>query len=152
MAYNNNYQNQRSNQGRYNNAPQMPAEIRALPLPEDYVDAAEAVMRKLAVNNRKITTSKIRNLLSLVTDIYNIENLRDGAELLSDSRTALTMMRIRVVYEAGREQTVKEFVTEAKLLEYIKGIGKDRQKLIDFAHYMEALVAYHRYLIGGREG
>lgn len=152
MAYNN-YSYSRSNPPR-NNPPSAPAEVKALPLPADYVDAAEAVMRKLAANNRKntISTSKIRNLLSLVTDIYNTENLRDEAELLPESRNALTMMRIRVVYEAGREQTVKDFITEAKLLEYIKGIGTNREKLIDFAHYMEALVAYHRYLIGGREG
>ena len=132
--------------------PQQPPEIRALQLPKDYVDAAEAVMRKLAANRARITTSKIRNLLSLVSDIYNVENLRDDPELLPESRNALTMMRIRAVYEAGREQTVKEFIMEAKLLEYIKGIGSSREKLIDFAHYMEALVAYHRYLIGGREG
>lgn len=150
MAYNNNsYQRPRSN---YSAAPQLPPEIRPLPLPEDYVEAAEAVMRRLAANNRKITTSKIRNLFSLVTDIYNDENLRDDAQLKPESKTSLTMMRIRVVYEAGREQTVKDFVTEAKLLEYIKGIGTSREKLIDFTHYMEALVAYHRYLIGGREG
>ncbi len=152
MAYNN-YSSPRPQFQRNSTPPQPPAEIKPLPLPEDYVDAAEAVMRKLASSgNRKITTSKIRNLLSLVTDIYNQENLRDAPELLPGSRSALTMMRIRVVYEAGREQAVKDFITEAKLLEYIKDIGKDREKLIAFAHYMEALVAYHRYLIGGREG
>lgn len=149
MAYEKTYPRPNNQRGF---APQVPAEIKALPLPEDYVDAAEAVMRRLAGNNRKITTSKIRNLLSLVTDIYNTENLRDAPTLSPESITALTMMRIRVVYEAGREQTVREFITEAKLLEYIKGIGTDREKLIAFAHYMEALVAYHRFLIGGREG
>lgn len=150
MAYNNKPFSRPNIQRSY--APQVPAEVKALPLPADYVDAAEAVMRRLASNSRKITTSKIRNLLSLVTDIYNTENLRDGSELLPESRSAVTMMRIRVVYEAGREQTVKDFITEAKLLEYIKDIGTDREKLIAFSHYMEALVAYHRYLIGGREG
>ena len=152
MAYNN-FSNPRQQFQRSSNPPQPPAEIKPLPLPEDYVDAAEDVMRKLASGtNRKITTSKIRNLLSLVTDIYNTENLRDDPELLPGSKSALTMMRIRVVYEAGREATVKEFVEAAKLLQYIKGIGNSREKLIDFAHYMEALVAYHRYLIGGKEG
>lgn len=149
MAYNNNYSS-RSFSPRP--APQQPPEIKALPLPEDYVDEAEKVMRELANKGKKITTSKIRNLLSLVSDIYNAENLRDDPQIKPESRTALTMMRIRVVYEAGREQTVKEFVTEAKLLEYIKDIKNDRAKLINFAHYMEALVAYHRFLIGGREG
>ena len=126
-------------------------ETQPLPLPEDYVDAAEAVIRGLD-RRRAITTSKLRNLLSLVSDIYNVENLRDAPQLLPESQTALAMLRIRVVYEAGREQKVKDFITGAKLLEYIKGIGKDRERLIGFAHYMEALVAYHRYLIGGREG
>ena len=149
MAYNNNYQ--RPQQPRYNTAPPQPVEIRALPLPEDYVDEAEKVIQSLD-QKRAITTSKLRNLLSLVSDIYNVENLRDEPQLLPESKTALTMLRIRVVYEAGREQKVKDFVQAAKLLEYIKGIGNDRGKLIDFAHYMEALVAYHRYLIGGREG
>ena len=41
---------------------------------------------------------------------------------------------------------------KAKLLEYIKDIGSSRAKLIAFTQYMEALVAYHRFYIGGKEG
>ena len=54
-------------------------EIKALPVPEDYVDAADAVMQRLAKvdKNKKIkfdlTTSKLRNILTLVSDIYNYE-------------------------------------------------------------------------------
>lgn len=148
----NDYFNKRPQAPRYNTKPQAPKKIEAESLPENYVDKAEEVMRSLVVDNQnKLTTSKIRNLLSLVTAIYNEENLRNSPELLPKSRNALTMMRIRVVYEAGREKdTVGSFVEKAKLLEYLKGIGNDREKLIAFAHYMEALVAYHRYL-GGRE-
>ena len=57
---------------------------------------------------------------------------------------------MRIIYDAGREQAVREFVEKAQLLEYIKGIGKSRAEMIQLAHYMEALVAYHRYY-GGRE-
>lgn len=159
MAYDNNYrrggnQPQQRGPSGYNGfrQPEPPPEIRAEALPEDYVDAAEQVIREICKNNKKITTSKLRNLFSLVTDIYNVENLRTEPALLPESKTALTKMRIRIAYEAGREQTVKDFVLKAKLLEYIKGVGNDRQRLIDFANYMEALVAYHRFLIGGREG
>lgn len=60
------------------------------------------------------------------------------------------MMRIRTAYEAGRDDTVKTFVEKARLLQYMKGIGSSREDLIRFAHYMEALVAYHRFY-GGRE-
>ena len=162
MAYNNygnngGYNNRsnygaRPQQNRPYSAPVPPEEIKPLPLPKDYVDEAERIMHRLSTERNKITTSKLRNLLSIVSDIYNTENLRTDRELLPESVTALTMMRIRVVYEAGREDAVKTFVREAKLLEYIKGIGTSREALVSFAHYMEALVAYHRFIIGGREG
>lgn len=42
-------------------------------------------------------------------------------------------------------------MTQTNLLEYLKGISTDRADLIRFAHYMEALVAFHRYF-GGKEG
>lgn len=136
----------------YRDARQLPPEAKPLPLPENYVDEAEKIMRHLAGERYKIMTSKLRNLYSLVSDIYNEENLRDEPALLPESVTALAMARIRVVYEAGREPSVKDFVREARLLEYLKDVGTDRKKLIAFAHYMEALVAYHRFYIGGREG
>ena len=59
-------------------------------------------------------------------------------------------MRVRLVYEAGRDDTVKNFVKKCKLLEYIKGVGDDLNKFFAFSQYMEALVAYHRYF-GGKE-
>ena len=47
------------------------------------------------------------------------------------------MLRIRILYEAGRnESEVKPFVKSSKLLEYIKGIQMNREKFIRFAHYM----------------
>lgn len=74
-----------------------------------------------------------------------MEQLRSGDKLDSGSVAKLQMMRIRVLYEAGREDTTRNFVNKAKLIEYIKGIGTSRENLIRFAHYMEALVAYHRF-------
>ena len=59
------------------------------------------------------------------------------------------MARVRIAYEAGRDNTVKNFIAKAKLMEYIKGAGDDRETFVSFVHYMEALVAWHRYH-GGR--
>ena len=61
-----------------------------------------------------------------------------------------SLIRMRMLYEAGRDQDVKIFVEKTKLIEYLKGIGNSRSSFIDYAHYLEALVAYHRYY-GGRE-
>lgn len=164
MAYDNRYPNNRGygQQGGYNRGygqtsggPQryqntQSAEIRPLKLPENYVDEAEKVMRALFENRSRITTTKLRGFLTLVNDIYNAENLRTETELSSESKLKLMRLRVRVVYDAGRERDVKDFVEKAKLLEYLKGVGDSREAMIHFAHYMEALVAYHRYL-GGRD-
>ena len=126
-------------------------EIQALSVPEDYVDTADAVMRQLSQSNAKsgkLTTSKLRNILTLVSDIYNTENRRRDDSISSESAAKLQMLRIRVLYEAGREQSVKKFVETSKLLAYIKGIDKNRENMLRFCHYMEALVAYHRFYGG----
>lgn len=155
-GYSNSYNGNRSGSGSYNNRSsygqqkELPPEITPKKVPEDYVDEAERIMRSLMSQPKKVTTSKIRNLLSLVTDIYNTENIRTEEKLLPESIVKLNLMRVRVAYECGRDDTVKSFVAQTNLLEYLKGISTDRADLIRFAHYMEALVAFHRYL-GGKE-
>lgn len=128
-------------------------EIKALPVPEDYVDAADAVMQRLAKPKNKklkfdLTTSKLRNILTLVSDIYNYEVRSHEHTISKESIAKLQKLRIRVLYDAGREPIVKEFVETSKLLEYIKGIDKNRENMLRFCHYMEALVAYHRFYGG----
>ena len=134
MAWENRYPNQRGygqqggygrsygqNGGQLRTQGETAAEIKPLPIPEDYVD-----------------------------DVYNVESLRTEPELSAESKLKLMRLRVRMVYDAGRERDVKDFVEQAKLLEYLKGVGDSREAMIQFAHYVEALVAYHRYL-GGRD-
>ena len=138
----------------------LPPETIPRKVPENYVDEAERIMRALISSGTTVTTSKIRNLLSLVTDIYNDESIRTEDKLKPDSVVKLNLMRVRVAYEYGRDNgesvgkdkvyPMKEFITQAHLREYLKGISTDRADLIRFAHYMEALLAFHRYL-GGKE-
>lgn len=137
------------NQSGFNRNPR-PKSPEAQPLPRDYVDTAEQVILRLNPLYA-ITNTKLRNLYSLITEVSNVENLRSEPELLPESQTRIAMARIRMVYEAGRERSVKSFLEEAKLLEYLKDIGTSRDKLMDYSRYMEALVAYHRYYIGGKE-
>lgn len=130
---------------------ELPVEIQPKPVPENYVDTAEEVMRGLMSGRNNISTNKIRNLLSLVSDIYNDENLRTEDTMKPESVMKLMQMRVRTAYESGRDASTKNFVQKAQLMEYLKGIQNDRMMMIRFAHYMEALVAYHRYF-GGKEG
>ena len=161
------YNNNRSGSGSYNSRSsygqqkELPPEITPKKVPEDYVDEAERIMRSLMSQQKTVTTSKIRSLLSLVTEIFNVENLRTEEALLPESVVKLNLMRVRVAYEYGRDTgesvgkdkayPMKDFISQSHLLEYLKGISTDRADLIRFAHYMEALVAFHRYF-GGKEG
>lgn len=144
--------------GNYDTRPRQEAskEIEPLKLPEDYVDQAESVIRKFDRIDEKtnkpaktISTSKLRNLLSLASEIYNVENKSTASRIKAQSLARINQMRIRVAYECGREAETKSFVVEAKILNYLKYLSQEhdgsREETIRFAHYMEALVAYHRY-------
>ena len=152
--YNNNNganQNGRSSQysGGNNGYNSASAPSRVMTLPENYVDEAERIMQIITQNNNSITTSKIRRIYNLICEIYNTENLSCDSQLATESKTALNMARVRIAYEAGRDGKVKDFTDKTHIIEYIKGINS-RENFINFARYMEALIAYHKFY-GGKE-
>ena len=126
----------RGGQGKPKPQSKGPEPVKVEEVPENYVEQAENVMYDLR-NRRSITTTKIRNLFSLVVDICSEEELRTESTLQDKSVARLKRMHVRVIYESGRDSGTKEFVN-------------DRKRLIRFTRYMEALVAFHRYF-GGKE-
>lgn len=125
---------------------------------ENYVDKAEEAIQNLAEKSKQknrgrvniVTTSKIRNLLSMTADIYNQILNQPSAALSEEICGRIEYLRVRFVYECGREPKVKEFVDEAKLLKILKEIKGSRENYLLFSNYMEALVAFHRFY-GGME-
>lgn len=120
----------------------------------NYVDRAEDVIHeKIRRNPRsqkiELTTSKIRNILTITNALYE-EAKRKNGPLLEDEISEIMYLKMRLVYESGRDGIVKDFVEKAKLIDYLKGIGDHRENLILYCRYVEALVAYHRYY-GGKE-
>lgn len=127
------------------------------PLTKDnFAQQAEQVIKDLRTTDRKgnpkidLTTSKIRNLLSMVNVLYNKGRLLKSDELGDDLRHDIQYLKMRFAYEAGREKTVGEFVDKADIMAHIDAIGNQREKLILFCNYVESLVAYHRYY-GGKD-
>ena len=120
---------------------------------DNYVEQAEKVMQDLQAAGKgqiKLTTSKIRSILAMVSELYN-DAQRLRAETLSDELIGrVQYLKMRVAYEAGRERDVMDFVKKAAILEEIGRIGRKKEQLLLFCHYMEALVAYHKFL-GGRD-
>lgn len=120
---------------------------------DNYVEIAEGVIKNLnrdKENKLLLTTSKIRNILAMVSELYN-DAQRLRAETLSEDLVGrVQYLKMRVAYEAGRDGIVMDFVKKAELLEEIDRIGRKKEQLLLFCHYMEALVAYHKFL-GGRD-
>lgn len=119
----------------------------------NYVDEAEKVVKNLRERGHgkiKLTTSKIRNLLSMVSTIYNEVIHYEGEQLNDDLVERIQYLKMRFAYEAGRERSVKEFVEIASIFDILSGVGRDKEKCILFCKYMEGIVAYHKYY-GGRD-
>ena len=120
---------------------------------ENYVSRAEGVIKELKRDRNGrivLTTSKIRNILSMVSDLYN-DTQRFREEKLDDKLYMRTQyLKMRMAYEAGRDNDVDDFIKKAELMEKIGKIGRSKEKLLNFCYYMEALVAYHKFY-GGKE-
>ncbi|MEY8516211.1 type III-A CRISPR-associated protein Csm2 [Lachnospiraceae bacterium 29-84] len=123
-----------------------------------YVEQAEVAIKKHKArknlrNGRPlpmVTTSKIRNLLAMTTDLYHEVLNSKQEEMCDELKGRVDYLKVRFVYEAGREPSVRNFVEDADILSCIQEIGNSRKQYLLFSHYMEALVAYHKFY-GGRE-
>ena len=121
-----------------------------------YVEDAEKVILYLKnARNKgklKITTSQIRNILSMAADIYNQLMTEDtsGDALQPEISQRIDYLRVRCIYSAGRDDDVKDFLDVSKLMEQLGKIAGSRKMFMLFYRYMEALVAYHRFH-GGRD-
>lgn len=117
---------------------------------QEYVDRAEGVIKKLDDERKLLTTSKIRNLLSMISSLYDEVRRSTSDKLSAEAMSQIQYIRLHFAYEAGRDKNVKAFVDEADILRHIKDIGDSKAQFMLFCRYMEALVAYHRYH-GGKE-
>lgn len=99
----------------------------------------------------RLTTSQIRKFLSMANALRNkVETLPKAemnAPLSKEILYDLDYIKVKLIYQSGREAVVKDFVTKALLIEKIDEIQQTKAKalLIEFFNYVEALVAYHRF-------
>lgn len=111
----------------------------------EYVKKAEDVIAKF--NEKTIlTTTQIRNILSLNMDIYNEVLLITDEKLKEDIIGRINYFKIRLLYQSGRpnQEKVKDFVVKAKLKEILEKVVETKkvEDYLLFTRYLEALVAY----------
>lgn len=124
----------------------------------NYVDKAEQAIKDLIRESERrnhgkaniLTTSQIRNLLAMTVDIYNQVTAISTDVLDAELSGRVEYLRVRFVYESGREPKVRELVKKAEILEILKEIKQSKKNYLLFGRYMEALVAFRKYY-GPRE-
>lgn len=131
----------------------------------DVVEDAEKAIRALQYIDKAgkpamdLTTSQIRKFLTAVNvvrnkvDLYRAQN-KQAAVLSAELVMEIKFLKVNLLYQAGRDtsktKVVKRFISEARLDKIIDDIGNDMKKFAKFCKYVEALVAYHKFL-GGKD-
>lgn len=133
---------------------------------KDIVKEAEAVILSLEKNRKNefaLRTNQLRKFLSAVNTVSNKVNVYQAQLITANpSRMSKDMvlseqlaaeikyLKVKIAYQAGRERAVRDFVQKAELTKKIDDIGTDLAKYKEFAKYIEALVAYHKFY-GGKD-
>ena len=115
---------------------------------ENYLEKAEQVIDNLRKNDKGLillTTTKLRKILSMVSEIYSDASRIREEKLDAEMRSRLQYLKLHIVYEEGREPTVKDFVKKSELIGALDEVEDSKSKLIVFCHYVEALVAYRKF-------
>ena len=122
-----------------------------------YVKKAEKTINELLdIKNKNgkpvsiATTSQMRNILAMSADIYNRVMVNSGEDLSDEIIGLIEYLKIRIVYEAGRDEKVKKFIVQSEMLKIIDEINGSKKNFILFNHYLEALIAYRKFK-GGKE-
>lgn len=127
----------------------------------DIVQQAENVIKSLQRKDKQgkdiiyLKTNQIRkfltaaNMVANKVSIYRSKHPQEkklSGELVDEIR----YLQVKLVYQAGRDKTAKEFIEAAGLLPMVKQIGSSIVRFEEFSRYVEALVAYHKFY-GGKD-
>lgn len=132
---------------------------------EDVGAKAEEVIQSLVYKDNRgrdkidLTTSQIRKVLTAINALtnkitaYAAQN-ENVEELPENFAAEVRYLKVKIAYQVGRDKArgkpVKNFVDRAELFKRIDAVGTNIQRYEEFARFVEALVAYHKFY-GGRD-
>ena len=132
---------------------------------KDVGAAAEAVIQSLVCKDNQgrdkinLTTGQIRKVLTAINALtnkitaYTAQN-ENVTELPENLAAEVCYLKVKIAYQVGRDKTrgnpVKTFVDKAELFKRIDEVDTNISRYEEFARFVEALVAYHKFY-GGRD-
>jgi len=115
---------------------------------------AKKIVEKLSRdrnNNIELSTSQIRKFLAGLNGIHNrILAYQGTGEIIGDQLPPdivdeIEYLKIKLIYQSGRERKVKDFMQLAELEKRIDSIGNSKKKFEEFNRFIEGIVAYHKF-------
>ena len=115
---------------------------------------AKKIVEKLSRdrnNNIELSTSQIRKFLAGLNGIHNrILAYQGTGEIIGDQLPPdivdeIEYLKIKLIYQSGRERKVKDFMQLAELEKRIDSIGNSKKKFEEFHRFIEGIVAYHKF-------
>lgn len=115
------------------------------------INKAESFVKNNNIANQ-ISTSQIRKFLSAVNKINNKIRYQNNDDILSEDIVAeIAYMRVQFAYIVGRNKNNEGFKKLHKELDdAIANIKNSKSNFINFARYVEAIIAYHKFH-GGKD-
>lgn len=99
----------------------------------------------------QISTSQIRKFLSAVNKINNKIKYQNDSDILSEDIVAeIAYMRVQFAYIVGKNNNDSLKKLHKELDKAIIEIKNSKSKFINFARYVEAIIAYHKFY-GGKD-
>lgn len=117
----------------------------------NFANYAEKVIKEHKNSYDKISTTQLRGLFSLLTEMREIIRIHQEKQLDENLISRVQYIKMRFVYAAGRgEKAVSTFMKQSALIECLDSIQDSVKQFELVCKYMEALVAYHKFYIGGQ--
>ena len=123
------------------------------------INKAESFVKNNNIANQ-ISTSQIRKFLSAVNKINNKIRYQNNDDILSEDIVAeIAYMRVQFAYIVGKNKKNSNYKNKdnegleklhAELDGAIANIKNSKSNFINFARYVEAIVAYHKFH-GGKD-
>lgn len=114
---------------------------------ENYASKAEGLMREYSQRSfGGLTTTKLRGIYSLIMNVYARATTPYEYERCKPD---IQYLKVRMAYEAGRENSVKDFLGNTNLMRLIDAVI-DFEQFKLYCRYAEALVAYFKFF-GGKD-
>ena len=143
MGYNNYNSNQYGRSQGQNNF-NKPKEEEPFNLNINWFDKAKKVIENN--KDKKLTYTQLRNMLSVFNALQEKFNKNNNENLTEDEKNDLNYVKIKLIYMSAKGEYIDFYKTTQ--IEQRLEIINTKKEFKDLLKYIEALVAYHKFIIG----